>query len=70
MRRNYRQNKGLLKIETELLWIHIGGVMLKDKIKAENLNLYYGEHHALKDVSMTMKEQAITALIGLSGCGK
>ena len=44
--------------------------MLKDKIKAENLNLYYGEHHALKDVSMNMKEQAITALIGPSGCGK
>ncbi|MCI6675911.1 MAG: phosphate ABC transporter ATP-binding protein PstB [Clostridiales bacterium] len=45
-------------------------MMLKDKIRSEKLNLYYGEHHALKDVSMNMKEQAITALIGPSGCGK
>lgn len=44
--------------------------MLKDKIRSEKLNLYYGEHHELKDVSMNMKEQAITALIGPSGCGK
>ena len=40
------------------------------KISVKNLNLYYGEKHALKDVSMEIKEKAITALIGPSGCGK
>ncbi|MDO4197822.1 MAG: phosphate ABC transporter ATP-binding protein PstB [Erysipelotrichaceae bacterium] len=40
------------------------------KMKVENLNLYYGENHALKDVSMDIREKAITALIGPSGCGK
>lgn len=44
--------------------------MLANKISTEKLNLYYGEHHALKDVSMDMKENAITAFIGPSGCGK
>ena len=42
----------------------------KTKISVENLNLYYGENHALKDVSMNIKEKAVTAFIGPSGCGK
>ncbi|MDO4459981.1 MAG: phosphate ABC transporter ATP-binding protein PstB [Clostridia bacterium] len=40
------------------------------KIKVENLNLYYGENHALKGVNMNIKPNAITAFIGPSGCGK
>jgi len=40
------------------------------KVKVENLNLYYGENHALKDVSMDIQENAVTAFIGPSGCGK
>ena len=42
----------------------------KIKVKAENLNLYYGENHALKDVNMDIQENAVTAFIGPSGCGK
>ena len=42
----------------------------KIKAKVENLNLYYGENHALKDVSMDIQENAVTAFIGPSGCGK
>ena len=42
----------------------------KIKVKVENLNLYYGENHALKDVNMDMQENAVTAFIGPSGCGK
>ena len=34
------------------------------------MNLYYGTFQALKDVSLTMDEHAVTALIGPSGCGK
>ena len=40
------------------------------KICVENLDLYYGENHALKNVSMNIRENAITAFIGPSGCGK
>lgn len=40
------------------------------KISAKNLNLYYGENHALKDINMDIKKNAVTALIGPSGCGK
>ena len=40
------------------------------KIKADNLNVYYGEKQALSDVSMYMEEKQVTALIGPSGCGK
>lgn len=40
------------------------------KISVKNLNLYYGENHALKDVSMDIYENTVTALIGPSGCGK
>ena len=44
--------------------------MDKTKISVHNLNLFYGENHALKNVSMDIKERAITAFIGPSGCGK
>ena len=44
--------------------------MENTKISVSNLNLYYGENHALKDVNMDIKEKAITAFIGPSGCGK
>ena len=39
-------------------------------IEVENLNLWYGDHHALHDVCMSIPEHKITALIGPSGCGK
>lgn len=41
-----------------------------DKIKVENLNLYYGDFHALKDININIEKNLITALIGPSGCGK
>ena len=41
-----------------------------DKIKIENLNLYYGDFHALKDISLNLPANEITAFIGPSGCGK
>ncbi len=40
------------------------------KIAVSNLNFYYGRKHALKDVSMEIKDRAVTAFIGPSGCGK
>ncbi|MBV0924318.1 phosphate ABC transporter ATP-binding protein PstB [Halomicroarcula limicola] len=40
------------------------------KLSVENLNVWYGDDHALKDVSMDIPENSVTALIGPSGCGK
>ena len=40
------------------------------KITIKNLNVYYGESHALHDVSMLIGARQVTALIGPSGCGK
>ena len=44
--------------------------MVDSQIRINNLNLYYGEFHALKDVALAMVERKITAIIGPSGCGK
>ncbi len=41
-----------------------------DKFQISNLNLFYGQFHALKDMSIDIKEREITAFIGPSGCGK
>jgi len=39
-------------------------------IEAKNVNVYYGDNHVLKDVSLNIKENSVTAFIGPSGCGK
>ena len=41
-----------------------------DKITVENLNLYYGDFHALKNINLKIPANKITAFIGPSGCGK
>ena len=43
---------------------------MTDKIKIENVDLFYGDFQALKNVNMNIKENEITAFIGPSGCGK
>lgn len=43
---------------------------MSSKFDVKNLNLYYGEYHALKNVNMEIPEKQITAFIGPSGCGK
>jgi phosphate transport system ATP-binding protein len=40
------------------------------KMVAEDLDVHYGDDHALKGVSMEIPERSVTALIGPSGCGK
>ncbi len=46
--------------------------MVEEKIKAasKNLNFYYGNVHALKNINLRIAEKKVTALIGPSGCGK
>ncbi|MGN9864642.1 phosphate ABC transporter ATP-binding protein PstB [Bacillus swezeyi] len=42
----------------------------KDVYRISDLNLWYGEHHALKNINLIIPEYEITAIIGPSGCGK
>ena len=41
-----------------------------DKLEIKNLDLYYGQFQALKNINLSIKEKEITAFIGPSGCGK
>jgi phosphate transport system ATP-binding protein len=43
---------------------------LSPKIVIRHLNFYYGNSHALKDISLTLFKNTVTAFIGPSGCGK
>ena len=43
---------------------------MKSKVSIQDLNLYYGDFHALKGISMEIEENKVTAFIGPSGCGK
>ncbi|MFN2745324.1 phosphate ABC transporter ATP-binding protein PstB [Bacillus sp. z60-18] len=45
-------------------------VKTKNVYQINDLNLWYGEHHALKNIHLTIPEYEITAIIGPSGCGK
>jgi phosphate transport system ATP-binding protein len=40
------------------------------KLAARDLNFYYGDYQALKDINLEIPEKRVTALIGPSGCGK
>ncbi|WP_201289312.1 phosphate ABC transporter ATP-binding protein PstB [Pelistega ratti] len=44
--------------------------MMQTKISALNLNFYYGNFHALKNINLDILEKKVTAFIGPSGCGK
>src|SRR5690348_1912221 len=43
---------------------------MKQELRTERLTAFYGTHLAIRDVTMTFRPKAITALIGPSGCGK
>jgi phosphate transport system ATP-binding protein len=47
-----------------------GSIDVASKISAQKVNVHYGTKHALKDVSVEIPAQAVTAFIGPSGCGK
>ena len=51
----------------------VGKPFLEDesvKISCRNVNVYYGDKHALKNVGVDIAEKEVTAFIGPSGCGK
>ncbi|MGB8819222.1 MAG: phosphate ABC transporter ATP-binding protein PstB [Rhizobiaceae bacterium] len=42
----------------------------KTKISAQHVDVFYGDKHAIKDLSITIPEKSVSAFIGPSGCGK
>ena len=45
-------------------------LMENAKISAKNVQVFYGENHAIKDVNVEIADKTVTAFIGPSGCGK
>ena len=41
-----------------------------DKFTIKDMNLHYGDFHALKNINLNIKANEVTAFIGPSGCGK
>jgi phosphate transport system ATP-binding protein len=50
--------------------IEIAGTSAKPKVTARNVNVFYGDKHALKDVNVEIPARSVMAFIGPSGCGK
>ena len=44
--------------------------MLRPHVQIQDLNVWYGSHHALKDITADVPALGITAIVGPSGCGK
>jgi phosphate transport system ATP-binding protein len=62
-------NEQLLNTKLDIL-LHKDLHSEKGKIEVKNLNFYYGDVIALKNISMNIPSHQVTALIGPSGCGK
>jgi len=63
VRKDVRVSTDVIRAETEY-------EQTSPVFHCENVNIYYGEFRAVKDLSMDINEKRITALIGPSGCGK
>ena len=52
--------------------VRVSGRAVSDEVvlSTKDVNVYYGDHHALHDTSLDFHKGEITALIGPSGCGK
>jgi phosphate transport system ATP-binding protein len=60
----------MIRTETKPGATSVPGMASTTKVVARDVNVYYGEKHALKNVSIDIPERAVTAFIGPSGCGK
>ncbi len=59
-----------MTVTAELPGAQAGAVVRVPKISARGVNVFYGEKHALKDVSVDIPGKGVMAFIGPSGCGK
>jgi phosphate transport system ATP-binding protein len=58
------------KLKTQSAEVINNNVCAEGNICINNLNVYYGERHALKNININIPSRKITAIIGPSGCGK
>lgn len=65
-----QQNKLNTKPEIQSNKITSNNADNKIVYSTKNLDLWYGEHHALKNINLDILENNVTAIIGPSGCGK
>ena len=45
-------------------------VVSRPKLRAKGVDVFYGNHHVIKDVNLDIKPNTVTSFIGPSGCGK
>jgi len=64
------QQKSLQALTTQHGKDHPGQNDTPVKINVRNLNFFYGQTHALKNINLDFHDRCVTALIGPSGCGK
>ena len=63
-------NKGAPRISIAMDESRSARALTQVKASVKNLNFYYGQHQALKNLTIPIAERQVTALIGPSGCGK
>ena len=70
--RNYRETGTMeINLPEKLPWRRPGEEPgRRIKLSVKNLNFYYGNYQALKDINIDIPENTVTAFIGPSGCGK
>ncbi|QGH34937.1 phosphate ABC transporter ATP-binding protein [Gracilibacillus salitolerans] len=64
------ENKVQIDISSDNTTIENNTTQKRVVYDTKNLNLWYAQNHALKDINLEMKENEVTAIIGPSGCGK
>lgn len=67
-----KKEKVVIKTDPTVIASNVNKVSngVRNRMTAENLNVFYGDTHAIKDVSLTIHENEVLAIIGPSGCGK
>jgi phosphate transport system ATP-binding protein len=59
-----------MKVDIDTALLNNSTISDNIRLSTEDLNLYYGDFQALRNISLDIPERAITAIIGPSGCGK
>ncbi|MFL0505594.1 phosphate ABC transporter ATP-binding protein PstB [Ureibacillus sp. 179-F W5.1 NHS] len=62
--------KATIKTPSPIISDSIQTVEKNTVVQTKGFNLWYGDHHALKDINLDIKKNEVTAIIGPSGCGK
>ncbi|MDR2010915.1 MAG: phosphate ABC transporter ATP-binding protein PstB [Bacteroidales bacterium] len=64
------QKENILVLNTQQEYLHSQFSTLNSQLIAKDINFYYGDFQALKNITMAIDKNSVTAFIGPSGCGK